>query len=145
MTSRFDPEAWKTPQVRAAEAQMAGSMGKARELLKQLETLRPPPPVSISEDDVRQLAEAAKKSDAPAELRQLAQKVDGGALSWRDVLEGRAYDDPDVRRAMTAQLGEARELFQQFQEGFTLDEVIDARRAAEQAQEDEDGGGTFLR
>lgn len=124
---------------------MASSMSQAKELLKELEKLKPPPPVGISEADVAQLAEAAKKADAPAELRELAKKVDGGALSWRDVLEGKAYDDPDVRRALTAQLGEARELFQQFEEGYTLDDVIEARRAAEESQDEDGSGTTFLR
>ncbi|WP_016699116.1 hypothetical protein [Actinoalloteichus spitiensis] len=140
----FDQDSWKTPQVRAAEARLGEAMARSRELIRELERLQPPTPPQVTEADVRQMEEAAKRVDADPAMRELQARVEAGTLSWRDVLEGRAYDDPDVRRALESQMTEMRDIFQQFEEGYTLDEVIEARRQAENG-EDGGGGGGFLR
>jgi hypothetical protein len=59
-------------------------------------------------------------------MRILKRKVNAGELSWEDVLEGRAYRDEDVRNALSAKLDRLSEVYPDFEDGHTLDEVLDA-------------------
>jgi hypothetical protein len=59
-------------------------------------------------------------------MRILKRKVDAGELSWKDVLEGRAYRDEDVRNALSAMLDPLSEVYRDFEDGHTLDEVLEA-------------------
>ncbi|MCP2165949.1 hypothetical protein [Goodfellowiella coeruleoviolacea] len=146
-TAPFRDDSWKTPRIREAEAQLDASMGKARDLLKELEKIKlQPAPSAATEADIQQIQDAARKPDAPRELREMQKKVERGDLNWKDVLEGRAFDDPDVRATVEKQLGQMRAIYEQFEQGYTLDQVIEAREAAERGHHGEDeGGGSILR
>lgn len=146
-TSPFNDDSWKTPLIREAEAELDASMGKARDLLKELDKIKlQPTPSEATEADIQQIQDAARKPDAPQELREMQKKVERGDLNWKDVLEGRAFDDPDVRATVEKQLGQMRSIYEQFEQGYTLDQVIEAREAAERGHRGEDeGGGSILR
>lgn len=125
-------DAWKTPEIREAESSLDRSLAKSRELLKKLDKakIRPTDP-SASDAEIASLEAAAKRSDAPAEMRLLARKVDAGELSWKDIAEGRAFNDADVRRMAMSKLDAAKKAYEDFEAGATLDEVIDARTGGE--------------
>jgi hypothetical protein len=125
-----DLDSWKPPALREAEAQLAETMTKARKLIKTTEEkLKQIPDVdhTAKPEDIQRLKAAAERPDAPAELRALKKKVDAGELSWKDVLEGKALQDPAVRAAMSARLGEMREIYQEAEAGATLEEILEAR------------------
>src|SRR3954468_3021811 len=120
-------DAWKTREVREAESSLDRSLTKSRQLLKKLAKVQlRPADLRASGEQVSSLENAAKRSDAPAELRLLKRKVDAGELSWKDVAEGRAFADPDFQRLAASKLGPAREAYQDFEEGASLDDVIEA-------------------
>ncbi|MEC3980030.1 hypothetical protein [Amycolatopsis sp. H20-H5] len=123
----MNEDAWKTPEVREAESSLDRSLTKSRELLKKLDKVKlRPADLRASGEQVAALENAAKRPDAPAEMRLLKRKVDAGELSWKDVAEGRAFADPDFRQLAATKLGPAREAYQDFEEGATLDDVIEA-------------------
>ncbi|WHT19024.1 hypothetical protein N8J89_39025 [Crossiella sp. CA-258035] len=136
---------WRTPEVRRAEAELDASMDAMEEVLRSAQelqdSLRPAEEPVASEEDVRAIEREAAKPDAPAELRALQRKVEAGELSWRDVLEGRAYADPDVRAALEPNLSRMGTTYQLFQEGHTLDEVVEAHRQSQQRRNDDDDDG----
>ena len=121
-------EAWKTPEIREAEAALDRSVSKSRQLLKDLEKFQAPPAEPpVTPERIAALKAAASRPDAPPQLRLIKRKVEAGELSWEDVASGRAFADPDVRALASAQLGEARESYQEIREGATPDEVREAR------------------
>lgn len=135
---------WRTPEVRRAEAELDASMDAMEEVLRSAQelqdSLRPAEPTA-TEEDIRALEQAAARPDAPAELRALQRKVDAGELTWRDVLEGRAYEDPEVRAALEPNLARMGTTYQLFQEGHTLEEVVEAHRQSRRRDDDDDDGG----
>jgi hypothetical protein len=93
---------------------------RSRELeqeVDQLELLQQP--LVASPEDIAGFKAEADRADAPEEMRILKRKVDAGELSWKDVLEGRAYQDEDVRNALTARLGPLTDVYQDFEDGHT--------------------------
>ncbi|MFI5609816.1 hypothetical protein [Amycolatopsis sp. NPDC051903] len=124
-------DAWKTPEIRQAEAALDSAVAKSRELLKNLEKLRLKPlPKTDTPERVEAVKKAASKPDAPAELRLVKKKVDAGKLTWEDVASGRAFADPDVRALASGKLGEAKDMFEELQEGLSPEEVLEAREGA---------------
>ncbi|HVV08713.1 hypothetical protein [Amycolatopsis sp.] len=125
-----DLDSWKPPALREAEAQLDETMVKARDLIKKTEEkLKQLPDIdnTAKPEDIARIKAAAERPDAPAEMRALKKKVDAGELTWKDVLEGKALKDPAVREAMRARLGEMREIYQEAEEGATLEEILEAR------------------
>ncbi|MBP2476038.1 hypothetical protein JOF53_004910 [Crossiella equi] len=135
---------WRTPEVRQAEAELDASMEAMEEVLRSAQelqdSLRPSDPAA-TEEEIRQIEAEAAKPNAPAELRALQRKVDAGELNWRDILEGRSYEDPDVRAALESNLGRMNQTYQLFQDGHTLDEVIEAQRQSGRRRDDDDDDG----
>jgi hypothetical protein len=120
-------DSWKPRELREAEARLDATLTRSRELeeeLEQLELAQEPP--SASPGDIAAIKAQAERADAPDELRIIKLKVDAGELTWKDVLEGRAYRDEDVRNALSAQLGQLSEVYQDFEDGHTLDEVLES-------------------
>ncbi|HET6504194.1 MAG TPA: hypothetical protein VFG87_25880 [Amycolatopsis sp.] len=123
-------DSWKPASLREAEVQLDETMAKSRELIKQVEEkLKQLPDVdhTAKPEDITAIKTAAEKPDAPAALRELKKKVDAGELTWKDVVEGKAFKDDAVREAMSTKLGQMREVYQEVQEGATLDEILEAR------------------
>jgi hypothetical protein len=99
----------------------------SRELEQEVNQLElPQQPLVASPEDIAGFKAEADRADAPEEMRILKRKVDAGELSWKDVLEGRAYQDEDVRNALTARLGPLTDVYQDFEDGHTLDDVLEA-------------------
>lgn len=123
-----DDDSWKTPQLRAAEAHLDELATESDELIERADSLPITPDTDpASKDHVEALQNAANAKDAPESLRVLKQKVDAGEFSWSDVLNGKVYDDPEVRAAMMTKVDEMQAVYQEFEEGHTPDEVLEAR------------------
>jgi hypothetical protein len=140
---------WKTPAIRAAEAQVDATAARGQEMAANLEKqglppLGPPPDRAAI---ARQVEEAANKPDAPEALRALKKKVDAGKFTWQDVVAGKAHDDPDVQKAQKATMAKMTQAFQLFQEGHTLKEILEADqpRPARGDDDGDDDGGFVLR
>lgn len=124
----LDGDAWKTPELRAAEAHLAEVEIQADEVVERASAMPIPPSGNpASRERLEAIKAAAEAPDAPAEMRLLKRKVDDGKYTWEDVLSGRAYQDPDVRNAVASKLADMRGMYQAFEEGHSLDEVIEAR------------------
>lgn len=121
-------DAWKTPAIREAEAALDRTVSRSQQLLKELEKIKlPPAPDPATPERIAALRAAASRPDAPAHLRLIKRKVDAGELTWEDVAAGRAFADPEVRELAMAQLGEAREMYQELREGASPEEILEAR------------------
>ncbi|HWD06395.1 MAG TPA: hypothetical protein VG674_28545 [Amycolatopsis sp.] len=132
-------DAWKTPEMREAESALDRAVSQSRNLLKNLDKLKLKPlPKTDTPERIEALKRAAAKPDAPAELRLVKQKVDSGKMKWEDVASGRAFADPDVRALADAKLGEAKDMYEELEEGLSPEEVFEAR---EGARNDLAGGG----
>ncbi|HEY8371916.1 MAG TPA: hypothetical protein VIL00_04145 [Pseudonocardiaceae bacterium] len=139
-------QSWKNARIREAEAALDAATARADELVRELRELRLPEHQPTDTADVaRQLEEAARRPDAPPELRAMARKVETGAFTWQDVVEGRAAHDPDVQRAQEANMARLRRSFQLLQEGHSPDEVLEAEQYNERGHRDDDDEGGFLR
>jgi hypothetical protein len=122
-----DQDSWKPPELREAEARLDETVARSRVLEQEVDEMDLPqePPVAGPEDIAAIKAEA-ERANAPEEMRALKRKVDAGELTWADVLEGRAYQDPDVRAALMTRMAPLSEVYQEFEEGHTLDDVLEA-------------------
>lgn len=130
--SIVDDDSWKTPELREAEANADDTMVRSEEVLEKANQMRIEPPEDpVSKERLDAIKAAAEARDATPEMRMLKEKVDKGQLKWEDVLSGKAFNDPDVRTAMTARLAEMRAVYQEFEEGHTLEEVLEARGLAD--------------
>lgn len=155
-------DSWKTPELRAAEAHLAEVEIQADEVIERAKAMPVPPTGDpASRERLDAIKNAAGAPDAPAELRLLKRNVDEGRFSWEDVLAGKQYQDEEVRNAMASKLADMRSMYQEFEEGYTLDEVIEARggyppaapsagsspHASPEEPHDDDyfDGGSFLR
>jgi hypothetical protein len=120
-------DSWKPRGLREAEARLDATLALSRELEEELDQLElPQEPPSASPGDIAAIKAQAERADAPDELRIIKLKVDAGELTWKDVLEGRASRDEDVRNALSAQLDQLSEVYQDFEDGHTLDEALES-------------------
>lgn len=125
-----DGDSWKPASLREAQARLNESLANSNELIKQVdEKLKQLPEIdhTAKPEDVSAMKTAAERPDSPAALRELKKKVDAGELSWRDILEGRALKDETVREVMASRLGEMREIYEEAEQGATLEEILEAR------------------
>jgi hypothetical protein len=123
-------DSWKPASLREAEARLNESLARSADLIKQVdEKLKQLPDVdhTAKPEDVSAIKAAAERPDAPAALRELKKKVDAGELSWQDVLEGKALKDETVREVMASRLGEMHEIYEEAEQGATLEEILEAR------------------
>ncbi len=119
--------AWKTAEVRAAEAALAAAVERGKEAVVRAQQVSARVPnTRLSDNDVEEIDRAARGKDAPPELRALAQRVERGDLSWRQIVDGHAMHDPGVQAAMRANLAQLGRVYRKFEEGFTLDDVLES-------------------
>lgn len=136
-------DSWKTPEIRAAEAQVDARATEARELAARLQaTPLPPLPPLDTAAIARQVEQAAGRRDAPEHLKALKRKVDAGEFSWEDVVAGRAAADPDVQAAQQANVNQMRQAFQMLQEGMSAEDILEAQRPR-RGDDDDDGPSDF--
>lgn len=138
---------WKTREVREAEAALAAAVERGREAAANAQQVSAQMSnTRLSDDDLQQIDRAARGKDAPPELRALAERVDRGDLSWRDIVDGKAMHDPGVQAAMKANLARLGQVYRKFEEGHTLEEVLEAEAGqASGAPDDEAGPDTVLK
>ncbi len=119
--------AWKTAEVRAAEAALAAAVERGKEaVVRARQVSSRVPDTRLSDKDIEEINRAARGKDAPPELRALAQRVERGDLSWRQIVDGHAMHDPGVQAAMRANLAQLGRVYRKFEEGFTLDDVLES-------------------
>lgn len=151
MTYPTTDDSWKTPELRAAEANLRAAVEHGREtVLKAQQFKAQLRPSRVSDEDIRLLDQAARAHDAPKELRALADRVDEGELSWRQIVDGKAMDDPGVRAAFEVNLDKLAAVYRKFEEGYSLEDVLESesgRRPGGGTRDDDDldGGGPVLR
>jgi hypothetical protein len=121
-------DSWKTPELRAAEAQVDARFKEAQDLANRLkETPLPPvPPVDVKAI-AQQVERAAQEKDAPEQLKALKRKVDAGEFSWEDVVSGKAAQDPDVQAMQQENVKKMKQAFQMLQEGMSVDDIMNAQ------------------
>ncbi len=112
--------------MQQAEARLDEVVAQADRAIATARSLRIPPTPPLSEDDIRRIEEAARSRDASREMRELQRRIDGGEFTWRDVAEGRHLNDPGVRAVLGANLDQMARVYRQFEEGYHLDEVVEA-------------------
>ena len=121
-------DSWKTPEIRAAEAQVDTRLTEARDLAARLQAQQLPPlPPMDTAAIARQVEEAAGKRDAPEHLKTLKRKVDAGEFTWEDVVSGKAAQDPDVQAMQQENVNKMKQAFQMLQEGMTAEEIMNAQ------------------
>jgi hypothetical protein len=145
-----DPNGWKTPDVRAAEAALNAAVERAREAIAKAQQVSARlKQTRLSDGDLRQIEQAARAPGASPQLRALAERVDRGEFTWRQIVDGEAMADPEVRAAFEANAARLAAVYRKFEEGYSLDEVLESetggRQAAPGASEDDDEGGTVLK
>lgn len=118
---------WKTREVREAEEALAAAVERGKEAaLKAQQVSASMKNTRLTDDDIRQIDQAARGRDASPEMRALVERVDRGDITWRDVVDGKAMADPGVQAAMKAGVARIGGVYRQFEEGLTLDEVLEA-------------------
>lgn len=119
---------WKTPELRAAEAQVDARFKEAQDLANRLKAtpLPPIPPVDFHAI-AQQVERAAQERDAPEQLKALKRKVDAGEFTWEDVVSGKAAQDPDVQAMQQENVRKMKQAFQMLQEGMTPEEIMNAQ------------------
>jgi hypothetical protein len=136
-------DTWKTPELREAEANLRTAVEHGQETVAKARQLKARMrPTRISDEDVKAIERAARSADAPPELRALADRVERGSLTWRQIVDGKAVDDPDVRAAMAVNLERMGRVYHKFAEGHSVDDVLDSetgRRARRDDSGDDDG------
>lgn len=144
---------WKTPELREAEANLRAAVDHGRETLVAARRFKAGlrPARRLSDEDVAAIERAAGASDAPAELRALASRVQRGELTWRAIVDGEALDDPDVQAVMAVNLERMAQVYAKFAEGHSLDEVLESESAGRMRRDngagdrDEGDGPTVLK
>lgn len=124
-------DAWRTAAVQQAEAGLDEVTAQADAAISKARSLRIPPTPPLSEDDIRRIEKAARSGDAPREMRELQKRIDAGDVTWREVADGQRMDDPGVRAALGANLGQMASAYRQFEEGHQLDQVLEAHHPRE--------------
>ena len=121
-------DSWKTPELRAAEAQVDARSKEAMDLANRLkETPLPPVPPVDFKAIAQQVERAAQERDAPEQLKALKRKVDAGEFSWEDVVSGKAAQDPDVQAMQQENVKKMKQAFQMLQEGMSVDDIMNAQ------------------
>jgi hypothetical protein len=141
---RRSADAWRTAAVQQAEKRLDEVVAQADRAIAAARSLRIPPTPPLSQDDIRRIEEAARSRDASRELRQLQRRIDDGEFTWRDVADGRHLNDPGVRAVLGANLDQMARVYRQFEEGYHLDEVLEAHQTRgpqshHRAPSDDDG------
>jgi len=122
---------WKTRELRAAEAALAAAVERGREaVVKAQQASARVPNTRLSDSDIEEIDRAARGKGAPPELRALAERVERGDLTWRQIVDGKAMHDPGVQAAMRANLAQLGRVYRKFEEGFTLDDVLESETGA---------------
>jgi hypothetical protein len=121
-------DSWKTPELRAAEAQVDARFKEAQDLANRLKDtpLPPVPPVDFKAI-AQQVERAAQEKDAPEQLKALKRKVDAGEFTWEDVVSGKAAQDPDVQAMQQENVKKMKQAFQMLQEGMSVDDIMNAQ------------------
>jgi len=132
-------DSWKTPELRAAEAQVDARFKEAQDLANRLkETPLPPVPPVDFKAIAAQVERAAQERDAPEQLKALKRKVDAGEFTWEDVVSGKAAQDPDVQAMQQENVAKMKQAFQMLQEGMTAEEIMEAQRPRRGPDDDGD-------
>ncbi|GAA1994033.1 hypothetical protein [Amycolatopsis minnesotensis] len=124
-----EDDSWKSPALREAEAQLDEALVRSDELQDEIDQMNLPPlePRVATEEQVEAVKAQADDPKAVPAMRVIKQLVAGGEFTWEDVVLGKAYAHPRVQEAMATDLGQFREVYQEFEEGHTFDEVLEAR------------------
>ncbi|SDN74038.1 hypothetical protein [Lentzea jiangxiensis] len=121
-------DSWKSPELRAAEAQVDARFKEAQDLANRLkDTPLPPVPPVDYKAIAQQVERAAQERDAPEQLKALKRKVDAGEFTWEDVVSGKAAQDPDVQAMQQENVRKMKQAFQMLQEGLTPEEIMNAQ------------------
>ncbi|WP_329788788.1 hypothetical protein V1227_30505 [Lentzea sp. DG1S-22] len=121
-------DSWKSPELRAAEAQVDARFKEAQDLANRLkDTPLPPVPPVDYRAIAQQVERAAQERDAPEQLKALKRKVDAGEFTWEDVVSGKAAQDPDVQAMQQENVKKMKQAFQMLQEGLTPEEIMNAQ------------------
>ena len=139
-------DGWKTAELRAAEAGLHAAAERGRQAVLRAQQFKAQiTPSRVTDGDIGQLEQAAHAHDAPRELRELAERVDRGELSWREIVDGEVMDDPGVRAAFEVNLDRLAQVYRKFEEGFSLEDVMESEGAGRGGRDDDADGGTVLR
>ena len=132
-------DSWKSPELRAAEAQVDARFKEAQDLANRLkDTPLPPVPPVDYRAIAQQVERAAQERDAPEQLKALRRKVDAGEFTWEDVVSGKAAQDPDVQAMQQENVNKMKQAFQMLKEGMTADEIMEAQRPRRGPDDDGD-------
>jgi hypothetical protein len=145
MTEFYEDNSWLPQSVRDADAALDEAVLRSNDKLKELEKqqITSSGPPKVSDEDIKRVVKEAKSPKATPEMRALQKKVDAGDVTWRDILEGRAFSDPEVRAALQSKLTQLRDVYQEYEQGYTLDDVLDAHRR-DAGSYDDDEPQSFL-
>lgn len=124
-----EDDSWKTPALREAEAQLDEALVRSDELQDEIDQMNLPPlePRVATPEQVEAVKAQADDPKAVPAMRVIKQLVAAGEFTWEDVVVGKAYAHPRVQEAMDTDLGQFREVYQEFEEGHSFDEVLEAR------------------
>jgi hypothetical protein len=137
-------QSWKTPELRAAEANLHAAVERGRATLARAQEVKAQiRPTPVSDADLRLIEQSARSADAPPALRALAERVDRGEFTWRQVVNGELMNDPGVRAAFQGNLDQMAQVYRKFDEGYTLDEVLESESGPD--DDDDPDGGSVLR
>lgn len=141
MSHPIDESRWKTGAMIRAEIDLdEAAMQVDEDLARADEMSFDNPP--LSDEEVDDFERAVRDPNAPEQLKKLAQRVDAGEFSWREIADGKAMRDPDVRAAF-AEAGrhidttEFQQGIEMLKQGMSPDEVVTALRGEPAAPEPE--------
>jgi hypothetical protein len=133
---------WRTPQMQEALAQLEeAEVNLDRAVLNAKQVEQQVPKTQLSQEDIRQIEEHARSSEAPRQLRELQERIDRGDLSWQAIASGQHLDDPKVRAALEPGVTGMRQAYAAIQEGQELDEIIESGPPGPPPTRDEGGPG----
>lgn len=100
----FDPNQWKTADIAKVEAQLeeqeyalSAEIERSTAMLDELDRQTP----EVKDQEVEEFKEAVTKGPmASREWRVIAQRIERGEFTWRDILDGKMDSDPDMNAAM---------------------------------------------
>lgn len=139
MTTDPTGGSWKTSAMVRAEMELDEAALRVDEHLARAEQLPEFHDEPLSEQDVARFEQAVRDDNAPDEVKQLARRVDSGEYTWREIAEGKAMRDPEVRAAF-AEAGRhvdpapLQQIVEQLNEGKTPEEIVAANRSGQEEQ-----------